>query len=203
MKRSMLIILCCIWSKGLLYADSPLTSITFYTLYWDNNIIVKSKNEAILNDNSCKFLSSPSVNNGEKIALINALGWKFEGQNNAKIYADFLKIKYKSKKTLSLSKLSASELMCMAYLTAMDDYLHPQNALPYIDKAIAIEGNSLSLHLIHTLLEAQIHSEDDWCAVWKSYEKLHEEQANYVQDVKSEVLIRVEEYLILYKSSCR
>lgn len=189
-----------IWQS---FADSPLTSITFYSLYKENNIIVKTKYDAILNDNSCKFLSSPSVSNGEKAALVNALGWHFEGQQNAKIYSNFLKLKYKCKKSLTLSKLSATELMCMAYLTAMDDYFHPEKALPYIEKAVAMDGKSMSIRLVHTLILAQIHSESDWCAVWKSYEAFLAMKDALLADIKPEVLTEVEEYLVLYKSSCR
>lgn len=203
MKKSLFIALLSILYIGLAYADSPLTSITFYSYYKENNIIVKTKDDGALNENSCKFLSSPSISNGEKLAIINALGWRFEGQQNAKMYSDFLKLKYKSKNSLSLSKLSATELMCMAYLTAMDDYFHPEKALPYIEKAVAMDGKSMSIRLVHTLILAQIHSESDWCAVWKSYEAFLAMKDALLADIKPEVLTEVEEYLVLYKSSCR
>ncbi len=185
------------------YADSPLTSISFYTIYKESNIIVKAKDDAYLNQNSCKFLSSPSVSNGEKAALINALGWRFGGQHNAPVYADYLKLKYKCKKNLTVSKLSASELMCLAYLTAMDDYLHPDKAMPYIEKAVALDGKSLCIQLIHTLIVTQIQSEKDWCAAWRAYEALLMTKDILTADVKPEVLDEAEKYMILFKSSCR
>jgi hypothetical protein len=203
MKNKYLLILFTLITKLNIYADSPLTSIVFYNTYKEVSIIQRVKSDGFLNDNYCIFLSSPSVSNGEKAAFINALGWSFGCKNNALTYEKFLIQKYKSKKeTVDFNKITATEMMCLGYLKAMDNYAHPNDALAILEKAIAKDSKSQTIRLIHALVKGQISMETNWCEVWKSYENVLNMSDSLNKDIKPEALKQFDDYLSLYKSSC-
>ena len=76
-------------------ADSPLTSISFWNIS-DNPMVQKTgclnglKN---LNNKTFNFLVNPEIAVFHKIALVNALGWEFDGNfpRNSKVFLDVLK----------------------------------------------------------------------------------------------------------------
>jgi hypothetical protein len=55
------------------------------------------------------------------MAIINAMGWTFEGQSNAAIYMDFYMADH-DKAVVDSDYMSGEELIMLAYLVSMDDY---------------------------------------------------------------------------------
>lgn len=183
-------------------ADSPLTSTDFYYEYQDYDIIIDAEKNGVLNNEMAEFLSNEKVETGAKAALINALGWKFEGKDNAKRYWDYLKNKHTiSNETELIKHFSGDELMSLAYMTALDDYFQPQNAWPYMELALKKNPNSTTYLVIAAIIKGQISFDSDWCNIWKSFEEAMEVD-NQNWDIRASALFPIIDYLILYKSEC-
>ena len=118
---TVLLILCvCIF---LVYADSPVTSTSFYRAYDDIPEVKKAAKQEILDDELAAFLLSEKVPLDYAAAVINALSWDFDGKNNTQYF-----IKYLTKQDstfperLKLLDVSGRILFVSGYLRAMDDY---------------------------------------------------------------------------------
>ncbi|HHT9109297.1 MAG TPA: hypothetical protein ACFYD9_11675, partial [Candidatus Wunengus sp. YC64] len=82
--------------------------------------------------------SSPENPIDVKAAVINGLSWRFEGKNNAELYAYYLALLYHLSITeLDTAFLSADEIFCLGYLTVMDDYFHPEYAIQLLGEGLA------------------------------------------------------------------
>ena len=79
------------------FADSPITSTSFYNAYNEIPQIYNAEKEWVLTYEFATFLSSPLVSADKKVASINALGWSINGKNNIELYIKFLNAKHKSK----------------------------------------------------------------------------------------------------------
>ena len=178
-------------------ADSPLTSTPISDAYTDLDIVVKAQNKSKMTIKFAKFLHSSKNDIDEKAAVINAIGWSFEGESNAELYA-----KYtfgKKLEELDLSVLKGDDLFCLGYLQALDDYFHPEKSLPYFEKAVEKNSTSLTVSLIYTLAEAQnIMDEGDWCKIWEmTYQVLNDK--SLFRDLREAAIKIIKDYMILYK----
>lgn len=115
------------------FADSPLTSVTFWQVYKNDPIVNKaaqSKNR--LN----KELSAYLVQENPlciKLAVINALGWKRKGQHNSDFFLKYILKKFNLKKIDELNNAKKSDiLVCFAYMKAMDNYFDVSEAYKMI-----------------------------------------------------------------------
>lgn len=158
--RKLLLLLLALTSLG--RADSPLTSTDFYTAYGDIKLVAAAAKSHKLDQAMADFLASPKTPIDQKAALINALGWNFEGQSNAARFRQ-------------LAKKPADEAFCLGYLTAMDDYNQPEKALPQLDRAVQQRPTSYTVAMIRALVRSQryISSEPDtgkWKNVWPQIE---------------------------------
>ena len=81
-----------LFSVGISFADSPLTSTPFYKAYMDM-AEVKSAKEIGFSKSHMKFLSDESVSMDKKLALINAVSWGDSAHVCA--FQDYLISKYK------------------------------------------------------------------------------------------------------------
>lgn len=71
-----------------------------------------------------------------KIAVINQLGWGFNGFNNAYYFYEYLQEKYNFKDTDEfLNQASADLLISLAYLQAMENYFNVDEPIIYALKA--------------------------------------------------------------------
>lgn len=154
MKKNFLIIILFFYST-IVFADSPITSTTFFRAYNEIPEIYSAEKEGILNYELATFLSSTIVTIDKKMALINALGWNVEGKNNKRIYEKFLRAKYKTEK-LQLNKISADEQLCLGYLMIMDDYFHVREPLLIIKEARARNPKSYTYNIMYGLVLAQL-----------------------------------------------
>ena len=190
--------------NGFVYADSPLTSTDFWKAYSDNEMVQKArKYSGMLSDQCFEFLSSNDVTIDVKLAVINALGWDFNGKSNFDFYLDYL---IKSKKEITKNnykkKCTAEELICLAYIRAMDNYFIVDDAYELAQLAIKKDkSNSFSIHLIYGLIKAQYYFNSDWCMTFNATEDVRVDE-NLVQDMKPEAVNIIFNYMNLYKSSC-
>lgn len=150
------------------FADSPLTSTEFYKGYIDIAIIKEArKSNGIITEKQLQFLTNSKNPIAIKLALINSLGWDTKGKSNAPEYLEYL---FEQKPHLNyknfINKASAEELICYAYLRAMDDYFNVKSASVFARQAIRKAPTSFSIHLIGTLIQVQGLNQNNWCSVY-------------------------------------
>lgn len=155
--KNLIISLCFLLMANTTFADSPLTSTPFYKGYLDVAIIKEAaKSNGIITEKQLQFLTHQKNPIAIKLALINSLGWNTKGKSNAPKYLEYL---FEKQSLLNyknfINKASADELICYAYLKAMDNYFNVKSASVFAKQAMRKAPTSYSIHLIGTLIQAQ------------------------------------------------
>ena len=184
--------------------DSPLTSTEFYKAYKKSPIIeLAGTSKGLLNDKLISYLADKNNPIDVKAALINRLGWNIQGKSNGKIFIKFLKAKYKYKNEEALKNgLSASDLICIAYLKAMDNYFDVKGALVYATLALIKEPKSYTINIIQSLRDSQAFVMKNYCQVFKIVDKTRANQ-NLTIDFKKEASAIIFQYIDGYKKYCK
>lgn len=159
------------------FADSPLTSTPFYKGYLDIAIIkTAAKSNGKITEQQLQFVTNTKNPIAVKLALINSLGWNLKGKSNAKDYLAYL---FKKQPQLNyhnfINKATAEQLICYAYLKAMDNYFDVKAASVFAKKAMRKAPTSYSIHLIGTLIQVQGANQNNWCDV---YTKINQVRTN-------------------------
>lgn len=159
------------------FADSPLTSTPIYKGYVDIAIIkTAAKSNGIITEQQLEYLTETKNPIAIKLALINSLGWNTKGKSNATKYIAYL---FEQKPQLNnqnfIHKASAEELICYAYLKAMDNYFDAKFASKFATEAKRKAPNSYSIHLIGTLIQVQGLNAINWCSI---YTKMNQVRIN-------------------------
>lgn len=183
-------------------ADSPITATDFYKAYMDVKMVKRAHLEGVMGLEIAEFLSSPENPIDVKAAVINALSWKFEGKNNAELYAYYLALLYHLPVSeLNTDFLGADESFCLGYLTALDDYFHPEFAIPLLEEARKSINDSFTVSIISAVVKAQAAFDSDWCEVWREIKAVLENRA-LKQDFRPEATKIILDYMVLYKEYC-
>ena len=183
-----------------LFADSPLTSTNFSEAYADSKIVeLASTTEGILTIELMDYLNQSMHPIELKMAVINEIGWSFNGHNNAVLFIEYLQEKYGFKdKDEFLQQASADLLISMAYLKAMDNYFNVEEAVVYAKEAKSKNKESYTINIICALIEAQNAFDTDWSEV---YNKTNEVRNNRSlnRDMKEDAVKIIFDYMDLYK----
>ncbi len=186
-----------------LYADSPLTSTDFCKAYQNEKIVIRAAaTDGVLTKQLIKFLLAPKKPIAVKMSVINQLGWSFDGKQNASIFFDYLQEHkgYKGKDDL-LKNAGATELLCMAYLKAMDNYFEVDEAIVYAENAVSKNPKSFTYNIICALIKAQRAMDDDWCTVFKLTDRVRKDRLLRM-DMNQEAVNIIFEYMNLYQDEC-
>lgn len=184
-------------------AETPITTTEFYEAYMDFPIVQRAHLQNVMGLEIAEYLSSPDNPLDVKAAAINALSWKFEGNNNAEFYMYYLALLYHVPMIeLDTDFLSADETFCLGYLMVMDNFHHPENALPILAEAQKKLKDSFTVSIITALAKAQIWLQHDWCEVWRTVERVLESK-DLKQDLRPEAKKRIHDYMVLYKEYCK
>lgn len=190
-------------SNFLLFADSPLTSTQFSLAYKSEKIVTTaSLTEGKLTEEIMDYL----VGENEidiKMAVINELGWKFEGKSNKTIFLDYLMKKKNYKNIDDFSKkASGDELLCMAYIMALDDYFKVDEAIKMADKALSKNNKSYTFQIITALIKAQKAFDSSWCDVYRLTNNVRT-NTKLIKDMNDEASQIIFDYMDLYKNDCK
>ncbi len=184
-------------------ADSPITSTPFADAYQDDELIRTARKTGILDLKMAEYLSSPSTPIDRKAALINALSWSTEGKYNATLYRYFLGLIYGQKADqLDMQALTADQVFALGYLTVMDDYFNPEQAISLLVNAKERENNSFTVAIITALAQAQAQTASDWCQVWKLTAAVTQERS-LNQDMRPKAKKIILDYMRAYRASCK
>lgn len=192
-------------------ADSPLTSTDFYQVYMDLEVVAKAEHND-LDEEIAIILMTDTYSIDVKMAIINAMGWDFNGQDNANRFIRFLKDSY-GVSILKAERLSDEELLCLAYLAALDDYfqLSPPNAngtgvevlsAPELARlAMARQPNNFTFQLIGSLILSQEAFDYNWCEVYLVvYQVVEDDKLG--MNMRVEAVNHIMEYINLYEPYC-
>lgn len=187
------------------FADSPLTSIDLWTIYAKEPIVIHAQKNRKLDDLTLNYLLDDENLLEKKIAVINAIGWKFKSstQRSSKLLQAILK-KYNLKSIDDLNdKKYASLLSLYSYSLALEDYFNVEKAQKYSQKANNLDPQNSIIKFISTLIKSQqyLHA-DDWCSVYKSFEEIKED-SYFKMDIGRQFLVTAMEYIDIYSKYCR
>lgn len=198
MNKQFLIIIILI-SSGVnqLRADSPLTSTTFYTSYLEYEVVANAAQTLQLDNKTLQFIVDPNERLDVKVAVINALGWA-KAEPLAPVLLGTLTDKYKHS---DISRYSAADITCYAYMLAMDDYFNVAEASILIEQARNEQTGSATISMIWALIKGQEMMDYSWCDVWmKTSEALR--STSEPRDMKTAAIQNIVDYTILYKEYC-
>lgn len=186
------------------FADSPLTSTEFYKGYIDIAIIKEArKSDGIITEKQLQFLTNSKNPIAIKLALINSLGWNTKGKSNAPKYLAYLfekqpLLNYKN----FYNKATTTQLICYAYLKAMDDYFNVKSASVFARQAMRKAPTTYSIHLIGTLIQVQGANQNNWCSVYTKINQVHKNKKLQL-DMRLISAAAVFGYTDRYKEYCK
>ncbi len=189
-------------SVGSIKADSPLTSTYFASSYYEYAIVSKAEVSRTVDDEVAAYLLDKNNPIDVKAAVINAIGWSYDGNGNAKKFREYLAAAHNTTTAqLNLSDLRSDELMCLGYLTGMDDYFQVDDAINMMQMAADKKKSSFTIHMLLAMLQAQKAMDTDFCKVWTLTSAVLND-TSLKRDIKTAAIQAVVDYMILYKSSC-
>lgn len=199
-------------------ADSPLTSTNIADYYPEIDLIYTAQSTKKINEKILKFLLS-SAPLDEKSAVINALGWNFDGQNNGYLFLEGLaKSKGLNITDLTIEHLNSSDKFVLGYLLAMDDYLYlsPIDRHSSIDlfrisplellTSVALElPDNFTAHFIRALVESQqnLANGELWCNIYQSHQLVLNQFPPSQRNLRSLAVENIMEYINLYRKYCQ
>lgn len=184
------------------WADSPLTSTDFARAYASSPMVKMAENvQGTLPSALLTFLGNDKAPVDERLAVVNQLGWDFEGTSFGDQLGDYLMRKHNVSDVTDLAgKLNAGTLAVYAYALAMSDYFNVYEAGYLAHLAVEKnEGRSFSVAMVAALIDAQeLMDGDDWSKVYKVVADVLKDQT-LRHDMKQEAVDIIMEYIDLYK----
>ncbi|MBF2051893.1 MAG: hypothetical protein IGS03_00335 [Candidatus Sericytochromatia bacterium] len=182
-------------------ADSPATSTPFYQAYLELAPIQQAAETQLLSPDLLTWLLDEGRPLDQQLALVNALGWRFESQQNHTLYAAALQQKYR-RPPADGGHLRPQEQLLLGYLMLMDDYFTPRAALPLIRRGARRLWQSQAAQLVLAIAEAQdyIDKGEVWCQVWVLTERGLNPRLN--ADLREAARREITDYLQLYRPYC-
>jgi len=183
------------------FADSPITSTQIYKSYLDCPMVVKAQETGVMNDTIAAFLLNDTIDIGFKVAVVNALSWD-KGKKNANLLIPYILKKYGLSNGFDMNTLSGADILCLGYLSIMDDYFNPDKAISILK--VAREKNPLSytFNIILALAESQKAMDNDWCSVYKTCDEVRNNKS-LRQDMRQGAIDNIFQYIDLYKEDCK
>jgi hypothetical protein len=207
------------------FGDSPLTSTAFSEAYLSEPIVMAAaRARGKITKQIMEYLADQAKPIGVKVAVINKLSWDINGKNNANLFLDYLRensndsisrvallvsdsLRFVNSDSAGFSfkdpfieTLEADELLCYAYLKALDNYFNVESALEYAEMAVQKRPDSYTFCIITALIQAQNISQGgiENCDIYNVC-KYVKEDLSLKQDLKEEAVKIIFDYMDLYK----
>ena len=192
-------------SWALTWADSPLTSSDFAESYKDQPMVqmalkLSDDSDTDIPVSMLNYLADKKSPVDVRLAVINAIGWNFNGKTSGQQLYEYLSTRYKAKTVDKLAKkLDAGTLAVYAYALAMSNYFEVQEAQDLAHKAVKKnKTKSFSVAFIASLIDAQVHLDGDWGMVYKVVNDVLHDGSLHL-DMRQEAIDSVMEYIGEYK----
>ena len=183
------------------WADSPLTSTHFADAYSDHPM-VQMADEMMQHDmptTLLNFLANKNEPVDVRLAVINKIGWNFDGTTMGAQLGEYLMGRYGAKDEKKLvKKLDAGTLAVYAYAKAMSNYFDVKAASELGHQAVKKNKNkSFSVAMASALIDAQVYLDSDWGMVYKVVaDVLHDGSLHL--DMRQEAIDKIMEYINMY-----
>ena len=184
------------------WADSPLTSTHFAEAYSDHPM-VQMADEMMQHDmptTLLNFLANKNEPVDVRLAVINKIGWNFDGTTVGAQLGEYLMGRYGAKDEKKLvKKLDAGTLAVYAYAKAMSNYFDVKAASALGHQAVKKNKHkSFSVAMASALIDAQVYLDSDWGMVHKVVaDVLHDGSLHL--DMRQEAIDNIMEYINLYQ----
>lgn len=184
-------------------ADSPITSTNFGKAYAQVPIVkLAAETGGLLTPELMEYLYDIANPMDVKMAVINQLGWDMDGKDNAGKFYEFLKEK---DGYLGLDHFMENgldyQMLCMAYLKAMDNYFETDEALLYAGKALYGLSESYTCNIVVAIIKAQKAMDANWCDVYRLTNNVRINNS-LDMDMKPEAIEIIFEYMDMYNDDC-
>ena len=184
------------------WADSPLTSTHFSDAYSDHEM-VQMASELMQNDiptTLLNFLADKHQPVDVRLAVINKIGWNFDGTSVGEQLGQYLMGRYKARNEKKLvKKLDAGTRAVYAYAKAMSNYFDVKAACEIGHQALKKnKKKSFSVAMASALIDAQNYMDSDWSMIYKVVaDVLHDGSLHL--DMRQEAIDNIMDYINLYK----
>lgn len=196
-------------------AHSPLTSTDFHRDYAGVQEVDHARAHG-LDSRTIALLRDPSVPSDVRAAMVNALGWSVDGQQNARAFASALAAAHGvAPGQLRAEHLSPEELLALGYMAALDDYfglspvggatgLSTSRPIELLERAARAAPNDFPIAIVLALVRAQAHLDDPANGSCKAWSAVRGAFARFPQpSMRPDAVRRIAEYMDLYGGSCR
>lgn len=188
------------------WADSPLTSTHFAENYNDHPMVqmalrLSDDSDTNIPVSMLDFLADKKSPIDVRMAVINAIGWNFDGKTSGQQLLEYLSKRYKAKTADKLAKkLDAGTLAVYAYALAMSNYFEVEDAKELAHKAVKKDkSKSFSVAFITSLIDAQVYLDSDWSMVYKVVNDVLHDGSLHL-DMRQEAIDSVMDYIGEYKN---
>lgn len=210
MKKLFLLFALLISAVQLSFADSALTSTEFYKAYLDVPIVkAAAERPHHLSEAAKAYLFNEANPLDVKLALINAVGWEFEGLTAYKDYLNYC-IQHFPKKKYGIAPgkrvtqqdvfkhASPEQKAVLVYLSAMSNYFNTTAMGKMVHMAMTTpRTDKQSFMLAIGLVAAQIALDGDWAEVYPTvYDCVNSPE---IKDMRPEAIDIVMEYINEYE----
>jgi hypothetical protein len=192
------------------FADSPLTSTEFYKAYSDVSLVQDAmKCKGKMTNAMLEYIYAETNPLEIKLALINAIGWHAKGLKNSQTFFKYVMNKKNYKTdfggdyTAFNWNATADELICYAYMKALDNYFDVTDAFEVAGLALKKNPNSFAVNMIYNLIKAQgLTAFGESCYASKTFSTL-KNNPKLTIDMKNEAMPFVFEYMDDIGKDCK
>jgi hypothetical protein len=192
------------------FADSPLTYTDFYKAYMDVPMVQDAlKSKGKINNEMMEYIDNDANPLDIKLAIINAIGWEHKGLINSKIFFMYVMNKKKYKTDFSGEYMAfkwyatRDELICYAYMKAMDNYFDVVEAFDIAGDALRKSPDSFAVNMIYNLIKSQgLTDFGENCYASKMFLTL-KDNPKLKMDMRKESMVYVFEYMVYIGKDCK
>jgi hypothetical protein len=205
-----LLLLLFTFSINSVFADSPLTYTNFSQAYLDIPIVQEaSKSKGRITNEMMEYIDNDANPLEVKLAIINAIGWDHKGLTNSKLFFMYVMKKKKYKTDFSGEYMAfkwyatSDELICYAYMRAMDNYFDVVEAFEIAGDALRKSPDSFAVNMIYNLIKAQgLTDFGENCYASKLFLSL-KDNPKLKMDMRKESMSYVFEYITSVGENCK
>lgn len=201
MKKLILLSLLLAAFAGRAFADSPLTSTEWWK-YYENKAVVVEAHEYGCTQNVMKIICGHEYPVDLRLALVNAMGWNFEGQHHFSLCLDYYQKTYNLTDDELGEHMDAETYCVFAYLLALDNYFDVSDAFDITYHAYEMKPQSRAIGMITGLIAAQIAMDDNWCDVYNNVAPIAADNT-LIPDMSDYAVRQIMDYIGLYAEYCK
>lgn len=186
------------------YADSPLTSIDFWTIHTEDFTVQNAFRNQKMDKSTIDFILDENNSLEIRLSVINAIGWKFKSnnKNSTALLKSILK-KYRVNSIDNLLDVRHIDILtCYTYSLALDNYKNVDNIIQLSNRVSNLDPNYFYSKYISTLIKSQKYSLSfQWCNVHLVFKELR--NSEYFNSKYGKRLYdKTFEYIDIYDKYC-